>query len=351
MNTRYSIIVFLFIISSVTYAHHSDVGLDDKSVVVIEGKVTEFRWRQPHVYAEIETTERGESVRWDVQLVAVNVLARRGWNSKTLQLDDEVIVRLHPATNGKKYGKLVSILRADGSAVATSPSNEFKMIKADSLAGKWTGQRPVDAPPSPPPAPVDPEVPPCTTGFDCFFKTRLVLTEDGKSAMQSYDALSSENPESTCVGRPTPAAIVSARGYLLEFDLSDADEKIVIHSEYFNEQRDIWMDGREHPQSSQTFQTGHSIGRWEGDTLVVDTRNFDDHRSPYQIGVPSGSQKHVLERYRLNDEKTAIEMEFILSDPEYISEPLQHSGTFFHAPHMQMLVSDCDPENTSRFAD
>ena len=75
------------------------------------------------------------------------------------------------------------------------------------------------------------------------------------------------------------------------------DDIIYIRSEYFDEERTVYMDGRSHPDSSQRFDRGHSIGRWEGDTLVVDTANFADHRSPYQIGVPSGAQKHVVERY------------------------------------------------------
>ena len=53
--------------------------------------------------------------------------------------------------------------------------------------------------------------------------------------------------------------------------------------------------------SSWIRSTGHSIGTLEGNVLIVDTRNFEDHRSPYQTGVPSGAQKHVVERYEETD--------------------------------------------------
>jgi hypothetical protein len=46
-------------------------------------------------------------------------------------------------------------------------------------------------------------------------------------------------------------------------------------------------------------QRGHSIGWWEGNTLVVDTTHFAFHRSSSLDGVPSGAQKHVVERYTL----------------------------------------------------
>ena len=82
------------------------------------------------------------------------------------------------------------------------------------------------------------------------------------------------------------------------------------------------MDGRGHPDPGERFAMGHSIGWWQDDTLVVDTANFEDHRSPYQIGVPSGGQKHVIERYRLALDGTYMDAMYILEDPEYLARPL-----------------------------
>jgi len=95
--------------------------------------------------------------------------------------------------------------------------------------------------------------------------------------------------------------------------------------------------------------TGHSVGWWEEGTLVVDTTNFTDHRSPYQIGVPSGKQKHVVEKYRLTEDGTRIEMEFMLEDPEYIAEPMIHSRELMYSPHLKMYQFNCDLEATSHF--
>lgn len=83
----------------------------------------------------------------------------------------------------------------------------------------------------------------------------------------------------------------------------------------------------------------------------IDTRNFDYHRSPYQIGVPSGSQKHVIERYKLSNDRTTMHVEFMLEDPEFIALPLIRSSTFYHSPHLKMHTSGCDLENTSQFID
>lgn len=353
----FTIISSLFL-NFTAFAHHSDAGIDESKSVELQGTVKEFRWRQPHVYLEIETIENGEPVSWGIQFVGINILTRQGWTKDTLTSGDPVIVQAHPALSGRKFGKMQSITRSDGSpVVVTAETEEVALVSAESMHGRWSGRNPSQAAnnnaPPPPPLLVDPEHESedksCSGGFDCFFIQNLVLTDAAKQARASYDALSSENPESTCVGRPTPAALASSRGYLQEWDLSEQAEKIIIHSEWFNEKRTVWMDGRSHPDPSETFVTGHSIGQWLDDTLIVDTRNFDDHRSPYQIGVPSGSQKHVIERYTLSDDKTAIHVEFMLEDPEFIAKPLVRKSTLYHSAHMQMHTADCDPENTSEF--
>lgn len=319
-------------------AHHSDAGMDENTVLSLEGKVTEFSWKQPHVYLFVEVIEDDKPVVWSIQMPGINNLVRnRGWQRDTLVPGDEVFVRINPAEDGRPYSKLQSIQRADGSPVAPPPENKARpQALATSFAGNWLADRARSGPSYP-------------GGFDGFFHAHLVLTETGVQAQESFDPLSSENPESTCVGRPTPSAFVSTLGYLMQFDLRDVEEEIVIRSEWFNEERTVYMDGRSHPGSSESFVTGHSIGHWEDGTLVVDTRNFDDHRSPYQVGVPSGSQKHVVEKYRLIENGAAMHAEFMLEDPEYLAEPMQHERVLLYSPHLKMLGSACDLESTSQF--
>jgi len=267
---------------------------------------------------------------------APNVLSRNGWSKDSLAVGDQVFVRAHPMINGRKYGKLSSVERSDGRAVVQrDEGQEIEQASTNSLDGVWAADRALFRQ--------------FQGGFDGFFNTYLRLTEKGQQAKDSYDPLSSENPEASCVGRPTPAALVSTWIYLMEIDMSQADEIITFRSEWFDEERTIYMDGRSHPDASQTLVTGHSIGRWDDDTLIVDTANFDNHRSPYQVGVPSGSQKHVVEKYRLSDDGTQIHMEFMLEDPEYLAEPLIHARDLNYSPHLEMFFGGCDPEITKRF--
>jgi hypothetical protein len=332
------VLVISLLCAPLALAHHSDAGLDENKVVSLQGKVIDFSWKQPHAYLSIEVLEDGKPVQWDIQLVAINVLARqRGWTSKSLQPGDAVFVRVNPAEDGRRYGKLSAIERQDGSPVATAPgaASEAKP-RAASMDGNWLSDRSRSGPVYP-------------GGYDGFFRAQLVLTDAAKSAAMSYNPLSDENPEASCTGRPTPAALLSSTGYMLNFDLSEKRTAIKIRSEWFNELRTVYMDGRDFPDPSQTFATGYSIGHWDGDSLVIDSRNFDFHRSPYQIGVPSGTQKRVIETYRLIEDGAAMQAEFTLRDPEYLSQPLSHSRVLLYTPHLQMLASNCDVESSRRF--
>ena len=143
--------------------------------------------------------------------------------------------------------------------------------------------------------------------------------------------------------------IVASNLFPLEIEIDEQRQIISIRIEFWDEERTVYMDGRPHPDASERFHSGHSIGRWEGDTLVVDTTNFTDHRSPYQIGVPSGAQKHVVERYRLVEDGTRLAVEFVLEDPEYIAEPLTHARELIYAPQLELSTFDCDLESARRF--
>ena len=318
--------------------HHSDAGMDVESIVAIEGTVTEFAFRNPHAYVGVETTAaNGDPVEWALQMGGVNGLARRGWRADTLTVGDQVAVRVHPAQDGRPYGLVESIDKEGGLGlvpVTGAPEGQAGAA-ATSLTGKWRADRSrlISYP----------------GGFDGFFHAQLKITERGLAAQAAYDPLSAENPESTCIGRPTPSAFVSSSGYLLDFELDEDREILFIRSEYFDEERTIYLDGRAHPDIDERFATGHSIGRWEGDTLVIDTTNFTDHRSPYQIGVPSGPRKHVIERYRLIENGTRMAAEFTLEDPEYIAEPFTHRRELIYSPHEEMFRHNCDPEAAGRF--
>lgn len=89
--------------------------------------------------------------------------------------------------------------------------------------------------------------------------------------------------------------------------------------ELMNELRIIFMDGRAHtdPEIAIPSFAGESIGRWEGNTLVIDTTNFvnDRHWVSERWGLPGSDQLHIVERIKMVDENT-LQDEFTFEDPK-----------------------------------
>ena len=84
--------------------------------------------------------------------------------------------------------------------------------------------------------------------------------------------------------------------------------------------RQIWTDGRGHPKTLTPTWGGHSIGRWEGDTLVVDTVGMTD-KAPFDTeNNPHGPELHVVERIRRPDHEHLL-VEFTFEDPKAFTKP------------------------------
>lgn len=86
--------------------------------------------------------------------------------------------------------------------------------------------------------------------------------------------------------------------------------------EYDHLVRHIYTDGRPHPDDPDPTWMGNSVGRWEGDTLVVDTRNFVDDHHWIDNGIPGTDALRIIERMRLIDKGATLEIEYAMTDPK-----------------------------------
>ena len=115
--------------------------------------------------------------------------------------------------------------------------------------------------------------------------------------------------------------------------------------------KDEWWATRH--AADPIFNTG-----WrEGDVLVVDTNLFADHTLGSYLGsgrnelreLPSGPQKHVVERYQLGEDGTRLVIDSVLEDPEYLAEPVTMSMEWDYAPNLPLLRFGCEPEQARRY--
>ncbi len=104
--------------------------------------------------------------------------------------------------------------------------------------------------------------------------------------------------------------------------------------------RQIFMDGRKHPDDPDPSWYGHSIGSWDGDTLVVDTIGFNDKFWFDFRGHPHTEQLHTIERYTRKDLGT-LENKVTIIDPGDYSKPFTLTFTARLRPHEELMEYIC----------
>jgi len=316
-------------------AHHSAIIFDRDALIAFEGTVTRFDWTNPHVYILVETSDAaGTLVEWEIETDATVVLTRSGWTRQSFRPGDRVAVRANPDTNSnRRHALLISIANEAGETLiprahlseGRSGASEATE-RAPDVYGIWEGSR---------------------SSFLSYLESfaDVALTPLGVAAQAEFD-LRRDGPEARCIPFVSPR---SAAGSLYLHEIRRVGDRIALVNEYMHSERIVYMDGRGHPENGVRTFHGHAIGWWDGDVLVVDTVGFADHRSAYGDGVPSGSEKHVVERYEVSPDGSGLSVEIVLEDPEYLAAPFTALVEWKYAPDLEMLEFVCDPESSRRF--
>lgn len=123
------------------------------------------------------------------------------------------------------------------------------------------------------------------------------------------------------IGQCWPAGMPLIMTRVWPINMIQLPTAIFMTSAFMNSMRTIYLDGRSHsdPDIVVPSFNGESIGRWEGNTLVVDTRYFVDHHHWMDQGgssIPASDQLHIIERIRLVNSGTALEIEYTMTDPK-----------------------------------
>ena len=102
------------------------------------------------------------------------------------------------------------------------------------------------------------------------------------------------NPSLRCVPESVPKSLILPN----PFEIVQIPGRVFMFFEEFHLWRTIWTDGRALPKDPDPSYLGYSVGKWEGDTFVVDTIGFNDMPWVDSYGNPRSEQMHLTERYR-----------------------------------------------------
>jgi hypothetical protein len=314
------------------YAHHSAAAFNTETEVTITGVVTEYSFRNPHVYMTVEQTkEDGTKVSTEVEAGAASVIGPLGFARDSIKIGDVVNVHGNPGRN-KPDALLLGreLFKEDGTYlplnISSRATNQQTDQVATSIAGTWFAPR---------------------TSFFGFLgaANSWPISEAGRAAMAASGQVAT--PQKDCIPIGEPAVMFYPVATLIEVH----DDRVDMTIDWLDTKRTVWLDGREHPAATETFQHGHSTGHFEGKALVVDSTNFAPNPIGFTMGLPSGTGKHLIERFEVSADGKQLTYSGTMEDPEFLTAPASWSGMLEYRPEMQLSNETCDLEAAQKFLD
>ncbi|MBT3711001.1 MAG: hypothetical protein HOG19_16285 [Gammaproteobacteria bacterium] len=160
-----------------------------------------------------------------------------------------------------------------------------------------------------------------------------------------HDIFLASEPYTRCKPASGPRSIMSPYGLEI-VSVPDLQRMYIFNISNAMSYRIIYMDGREHPEDLRPSYSGHSVGHWEGDTLVVDTIGMNEKSWMSRDGLPSTDQLHLIERFTRPSLDTA-HYEVTIDDPGAYTAPWTSSFVMGWQEGDEMFEYVCQENNLS----
>ena len=346
-------VALLLAAPAATLAHHGFGTFAMNEDVEITGTVTDLAFVNPHSWVYLDVAgEDGEVKPYRCEMRSATTLRRSGWTPDLFPVGARITIQGSPDRHDPLACYVSTVVFADGSSIdrygqrtaatrTQDGSRELTHANGDpNIAGDWAaeqrvmtdprGQRgtlvplsqadefaPGGVPEGQRAIPGARGTPEAESGSNPFGGPRprraaVPLTEAGQRAMDAIEVV--------------PLAERSCRNTSILADwsgepvnrITQAEDTITLQYGRLGLTRTIYMDRDEHPADVEPSFTGHSIGRWEGDVLVVDTVGF----LPGVLTgtTPHSERLHVVERFSLDPQTLALSRSYTAEDPLYFME-------------------------------
>jgi hypothetical protein len=172
-----------------------------------------------------------------------------------------------------------------------------------------------------------------------------LLTARGRAFADAFDELAA--PKYDC----WPATLPIIFGDPYAWQIEQFPDRVVFTYEKDDVVRTIWLEDHGHPapEPGDFFIHGYSSGRYDGDSLIVETSHFvfdPGGLAGDYLSAPSSTQKHLIERY-LRD-GYGLRMELRVEDPIFLIAPIEYTMEWRPSPEPLSLPWDCDPAAAQR---
>lgn len=304
----------LLVLPVLASAHHSRAEFSTE-IQEIEGELVAVAWRNPHPVLTLKVVnDAGEDELWGIESwSSANSLLRKGVTSDAFTVGDRIRAAVRASNRRENLLLGTSISLGNGTQAVLRPGLE-PFWPDEAVLGSEAA-----------PLPRDSAVSAVEQGQGLFriwtFIDRtgvpnLPLTEAAVQRQAAFDELS-DHPMWNCdpVGMP----VAMDTGLPIEF--VDQGDDIILRIEQNDGVRTIHLNPDSSADDQPATVMGYSVGRWDGDTLIVTTNNssysyFDDD------GAPKSDRMTITERFSLGADGRSLSWEATMTDPEFFTEPV-----------------------------
>ena len=329
-------------------AHHGAGRYDMRTNVELVGKMTRLDFVNPHSYVYFDVVGAdGKTTSMKCEMRSATVLRRSGWSPEMFKPGATIKVAGHPHRDDPTACTVETLTLGDKPTLeryqqlsdakpVDRSKRPFRLANGKpNLNGEWAQEQQVLV--TPPGgrtalapisqiAAIKAGTVPMPKGPAGWFAPPVPLTAAGRAAQEALGKrATSENPRLSC--QPT--------SILFDWVFDGAVGRITqsanaIKMEYgVGLVRTIHMDMTAHPAKITPSRAGHSIGRWDGDTLVVDTVGFA--AGSLSGNFPHSDKLHVVERFTLNPTTLELTRGIVAEDPVYFADKYVDSDSVLPA--------------------
>jgi hypothetical protein len=172
----------------------------------------------------------------------------------------------------------------------------------------------------------------------------LPIRAEAKQRVDAYRALvqpTGDTPGGYCLGTGMPGSMLGSGGYPME--IVQHDNLLLVVYEAHAEIRRIYVGERAKEEDLFPDRNGYSVGRWDGDKLIVETTHLKD--AVDQARVPHSENAKIVEEYHLvvnDDGSKVLTASMTLTDPTFYTEPVRDVKRWAYLPGVRLLPYECN---------
>jgi len=356
VKTNHVLILTTMLVAIPAFAHHSVIAeYDEKKAVTLKGTVVKFDWTNPHVFVELDVN--GDT--WGVEFPSRIELKRDGWTQDSIHIGDVATINASPARDGGKAAYARALILANGKKLNAEPAPFLTVSAHAKPTPRWPDGHPRLG------------YVPGETGY-WTSTAAAVFAETGSKVRINADGLLAniadagkvapfqpwakglyeyrqknllkDDPMASCLPPGGPRQFQVPYGLQI-LEQPEKQRLFVFLGGGNRNWRLIHLDGRAHqPGDLEPTYYGDSVGKWDGNTLVIDAIAFNERFWFSNGGLPHTESLHLTERLSRPDFNT-LKYEVRVDDPGAYTRPWSAGWTLEWVPNQEIEEYFCDEYN------